>query len=98
MNLFQLDRYLIRRHVFKVLGAGFHVYDGSGSLVAYSRQKAFKLKEDIRVYADATMQQELLRIAARQVIDFSAAYDVIDGGRRSRRIKDAAGDPARDDP
>jgi hypothetical protein len=84
LNLSQLDHYLIRRQVFKVLGAGFHVYDPSGSLVAYSRQRAWKLKEDIRVYADATMQQELLRIAARQVIDFSASYDVIDGATQSK--------------
>jgi hypothetical protein len=38
----------------------------------------FKLKEDIRLYSDETKSQELLQIKARQIIDFSAAYDVID--------------------
>jgi hypothetical protein len=38
----------------------------------------FRLKEDIRVYADEEMSQELLTIQARNIIDFSAAYDVID--------------------
>jgi hypothetical protein len=38
----------------------------------------FRLREDIRVYADELKTQELLTIKARQIIDFSAAYDVID--------------------
>lgn len=71
-------RYTIRRQVFKLFGAAFHVYDGEGNLLGYSKQKAFKLKEDIRVYADESLSQPLLTIAARNVIDFSAAYDMVD--------------------
>ena len=71
-------RYIVRRQVFKILGAAFHVYDEAGNLVMYSKQKAFKLKEDIRLYSDESMKVELLTITARSVIDFSAAYDVID--------------------
>ena len=41
-----------------------------------SNQKAFKLKEDIHVYTDESKQQELSVILARNIIDFSAAYDV----------------------
>ncbi len=77
-SLFELDEYLIRRQVFKFLGAGFHVYDKNDALVAYSKQKAFKLKEDIRVYSDESQTNELLLIQARQIIDFSAAYDMVD--------------------
>ena len=76
-SLFGLNRYLIRRKVLKILGSSFHVYDGD-SIVGYSELKAFKLKEDIRVFADESMQDELLSIRARQIIDFSAAYDIID--------------------
>jgi uncharacterized protein YxjI len=75
---FNPDSYLIRRKVFKLMGAAFHIYDAQGNLVLYSKQKAFKLKEDIRLYASEDMQQELLCIRARQVIDFSAAYEVVD--------------------
>ncbi len=77
-SLFELDHYLIRRQVFKFMGAGFHVYDKDGKLVGYSKQKAFKLKEDIRVFADESQRKELLWIQARQVIDFNAAYDMVD--------------------
>ncbi len=38
----------------------------------------FRLREDIRVYSDESKSQELLTIKARSIIDFSAAYDVID--------------------
>ncbi|MFP4502804.1 MAG: hypothetical protein ACLFTT_17565 [Candidatus Hydrogenedentota bacterium] len=72
------ESYLIRRKVLKFVGGAFHVYDAQGNLIAYSRQKAFKLKEDIRLFTDESMETELLRINARAVIDFSAAYDVYD--------------------
>ena len=71
-------RYTIRRQVFKLFGAAFHVYDGSGALVGYSKQNAFKLKEDVRVYTDESMSTEVLTIQARNIIDFSAAYDIVD--------------------
>ena len=44
----------------------------------FSEQKMFKLREDIRVFSDESKSQEVLQIKARQIIDFSAAYDVID--------------------
>src|SRR5690349_19157229 len=70
--------YTIRRKVFTLLGAKFHIYDPQGKLVGFSQQKAFKLKEDIRVYADEAKTDERLIILARQIVDFGAAYDVID--------------------
>jgi hypothetical protein len=76
---FQFNRYLLKRQVFALTGK-FRIYDPNGQLVLFSQQKMFKLKEDIRVYSDESMNQELLLIQARQIIDFSAAYDVIDAG------------------
>ena len=70
--------YTVRRKVLKLLGGAFYVYDPDGNLAFYSKQKAFKLKEDIRLFTGEDMQQEVLCIQGRQVIDFSAAYDVID--------------------
>lgn len=70
--------YTIRRKILTLLGAKFHIYNGVGELIGFSKQKAFKLREDIRVYRDESMDQEMLRIKARNIIDFSAAYDVMD--------------------
>lgn len=70
--------YVIRRKIFTLLGAKFHVYDRNDRLIGFSQQKAFKLKEDLRIFTDESKSQELLAINARSVIDFGAAYDVTD--------------------
>ena len=75
---FQHRTYMIRRQFFKIFGAAFQIFDPSGQVVFYSRQKAFKLKEDIRIYADETSAEEVLVIQARSWLDFAAAYDVVD--------------------
>ena len=75
---FQHNHYLLKRQFFKLLGENFRIYDPSGNLVLFSHQKAFKLREDIRIYGDEAKSHELLSIKARQIIDWSAAYDVVD--------------------
>lgn len=79
---FAHSRYLVRRKVFKIFGGAFHLYDDAGNLLGYSKQKAFKLREDIRLFTDESMQHELLIIQARQVIDWGASYDVFDPQQR----------------
>jgi len=74
---FQYNQYLLKRQVFALAGK-FRVYDPSGNLILFSEQKMFRLREDIRIYSDESKSQELLTIKARQIIDFSAAYDVMD--------------------
>jgi hypothetical protein len=73
---FSFDSYLLRRQVLALTGR-FRVYDPRGTLVLYSEQRMFRLKEDIRLYRDESKTVELLRIQARQILDFSAAYDVV---------------------
>jgi hypothetical protein len=75
--VFPCDYYLLRRQVLALTGK-FRLYDPDGQLVLYSQQKMFRLREDIRAYSDESRNQELLYIRARQIIDFSAAYDVVD--------------------
>jgi uncharacterized protein YxjI len=75
--IFQHNQYLLKRQVFALTGK-FRFYDPVGNLVMFSEQKMFRLREDIRVYSDEKKSQEVLMIKARQIIDFSAAYDVVD--------------------
>jgi len=74
---FQYNQYLLKRQVFALAGK-FRFFDPSGKLLLFSEQKMFKLREDIRVYSDESKAQEVLMIKARQIVDFSAAYDVVD--------------------
>ncbi|MBC2697199.1 MAG: hypothetical protein HF976_10270 [ANME-2 cluster archaeon] len=75
---FSHQKYLVRRKILKLFGAAFHIYDPDGNVAFYSKMKAFKLKEDIRIYTGEDMQEEVLTIKARSILDFSAAYDVVD--------------------
>jgi hypothetical protein len=75
---FQHASYTIRKKFLRIFGAGFQIYAPDGEVVLYSEQKAFRLKEDIRIYADQEQQREILLIAARSWLDFAAAYDVSD--------------------
>jgi uncharacterized protein YxjI len=76
--VFDHSVYTIRRQVFRLFGAGFQIYSPDGQVVLHSEQKAFRLREDIRVYAEREQQTEVLVIKARQWLDFAAAYDVSD--------------------
>ncbi len=76
-NAFQFDQYLLKRQVFALTGK-LRLYTAQGELVLFSEQKMFKLREDIRIYADEQKSREVLSIKARQIIDFSAAYEVVD--------------------
>ncbi len=77
-NTLDAQQYTIRRKLLTIFGAEFHLYDPNWELIGYSKQKAFRLKEDIRVFSDETMTHERAWIRARHVVDFSAAYDVVD--------------------
>ena len=47
-----------------------------GQPVAFVRQQRLKIKEDIRFFADENETEELFRIKARAVLEFSGRYDV----------------------
>ena len=79
-NLYEADSYMVRQKVLKLLGEEFHIYsdDSMQQLIGYSKQKALKVKEDIRVYSDEQKSTELICIKARSIIDFGAGYDITD--------------------
>lgn len=45
-----------------------------GKLLVYCRQKPFAFKEDLRLFADDAMAEEILRIKARRAIDIGGRY------------------------
>lgn len=92
-SAFLYDQYVLKKQVIALTGI-LRIYNVQEQLVLFCEQKIFRLKEDIRVYADETKTRELMNIKARQVIDFSAYYDVIDslyttkiGGLRRRGLR-----------
>jgi hypothetical protein len=81
---FSQPKYMVRRKILKLLGGAFHVYDPAGAVVGYSELKAFKLKEDIRLFSGEDKQKEVMRISARKILDFSSAYDVVDSSTNEK--------------
>ncbi len=72
------SRYVAQQQLFTFLGNAFRIYDTGGRLQFFIKQRAFKLREVIRVYRDEAQTEERLSIRARQILDFSTTYDVTD--------------------
>lgn len=54
------------------------ITDATGNLIFYVKQKAFKLKEAVTVFADKEQTRALYTINADKVLDFSARYHFTD--------------------
>jgi len=61
-------------------GPQINVIDAGGRSVAYVKQKAFRLREDVEVHTDESRQTLLWRMKADRIIDWSAAYRITDAG------------------
>jgi len=78
LERFGHQTYTVRKKIFSFPHTYFQIFDPNEQLALYSKMKAFKLKEDIRLYTDASLTTEVLTIQAQSIIDFSAAYTVRD--------------------
>lgn len=58
------------------------VTDAAGNVVLYTKQKAFKLKEAVTVFADVEQTRPLYTINADRVLDFNAKYNIADAAGR----------------
>jgi len=54
------------------------VTDAAGRVILYVRQKAFRLKEAVSVYADSAETRPLYQIKADRVFDISTQYQIDD--------------------
>ncbi len=63
---------------FKAISFGRQasVVDASGQMVAYVRQKALKIKEDVTIFCDDSQQRPLYRVNADRVFDYNANYSI----------------------
>lgn len=79
MDKYAINRFYAKKKFLKLFGGEIRIYDESRqTLLFFVKQKAFKLKEDISVYADESQRDQVLTIKARNIIDFGATYDVMD--------------------
>lgn len=67
-----------RKNIFNFLHQWFQIMDPQGNVLLYTKMRAFKLREDIRVLGP-DKQTEVVTMRARQILDFGVTYDVKDG-------------------
>ena len=81
---FERNHYLLRSKFLRIFGGAYRLYDDTDQVVLYAEMKRFRLKEDIRIYDDESMQHERLRISTQSIFDISGAYDVSDSATDER--------------
>jgi hypothetical protein len=79
MDFSQYQKLEFRRKFFKIFGAEIDIANPeNGEPAGFIEVKAWKLREDVRIYSDNSKSAELFRIHARNIIDFGVTYDVYD--------------------
>jgi len=76
-HIWNQNLYKIRKKVLTV-GNKYWIEDGSGNLLGFCKQKILKLKENIRIYSDETLSDELFKIQQEQIFDAWGSFSIID--------------------
>jgi hypothetical protein len=79
----QHPTYLVRRSFWSFLGRVTRVFAPDGSLACYISQSAFKLRQEMTLFADEAQQHPLILMKARQIIGFRIHHDIFDPGSRA---------------
>lgn len=61
---------------FLTISSYIRVVDATGQLVSYVKQRAFRLKEDVTIFADEAQAQPVYHIKANRIIDIGATYSI----------------------
>ncbi len=61
---------------FLTISSFIRVVDATGQLVSYVKQRAFRLREDVTIFADEAQAQPVYRIKANKIIDIGATYSI----------------------
>jgi uncharacterized protein YxjI len=76
-NLWYQNFYRIRLKVLAI-GNKYFIEDRQGTVLAFSKQKLMRIKDDIRIYSDESMSNELFRIQQENIVDDWGTWAVID--------------------
>lgn len=76
MIQYPMEQFSLTSKLWSWFGSEFRVTSPEGQLKAYVKQKIFVLKEEVTVFEDEARTKPLLKIIARNVIDFNGIFDV----------------------
>ncbi|MDD1747415.1 MAG: hypothetical protein LUQ16_06615 [Methanomassiliicoccales archaeon] len=76
-NIWLQNQYRIKKKVVALTNQ-YWIEDWNGRELGYSRQKLLRIKEDIRIFTDASMSAEVFRIQQENVMNDWGTFSVID--------------------
>jgi len=77
LNLWLQNYYKITKKVLALTNQ-YWITDQQGNNLGYTKQKAFRIREDIRIYTDDSMSTEVFKIHQEQIIDGWGTFAVMD--------------------
>ena len=75
--LWSQNFYRIRKKVIAIANQ-YWIEDANSNAIGFARQKIIRIKENIPVFADDSMTQEIFRIQQEQVMDMWGTFAVVD--------------------
>jgi uncharacterized protein YxjI len=76
-GLWYQNYYRIRKKVIAIANQ-YWIEDSRENVLGFARQKIIRIKENIPVFADDSMKQEIFRIQQDQVMDMWGTFSVVD--------------------
>jgi len=68
----------VERQFMQLIGTNIRTFDANNNLVCFARTKAFVLREEITFYRDEAKTIPLFTAKARNIIDISPTFDMLD--------------------
>jgi hypothetical protein len=68
---------------FLTISSYIRVVDATGQLVSYVKQRAFRLRENVTIFADEDQRRPLFHVKADRIIDIGATYSITSADGRS---------------
>ncbi len=69
--------YRVKKKVLAITNQ-YWIEDQVGHQLGYTKQKLIRFKEDIRIFSDESMAQEIFRIQQQQIMDVWGTFAIID--------------------
>ncbi len=76
-EIYRKNKFHIKYHVLSLTNKST-IKDENDDIIGFSKQKLFKIKDEIRVYKTEEMKEEVFRIKQKNIVDINANYEIID--------------------
>ena len=76
-NSYKKNKITVNQHIFSLTNKNT-ITDENDTLIGFSKQKIFKIKDEINVYKSKDMKEEIFRIKQKNIVDVNANFEIVD--------------------